>query len=300
MNSDDLRGIVSVRTQVPEQAMTADVLGQERQGHGVVFSNDGLVLTVGYLVTEAETIWVVDASGTAVSASLLGYDQTTGLAVVQMLGNLDVPALELGNSADLAVGQKMIMVGCGGAEQVIDTELCEVGEFAGYWEYLLEQALFTEPAHPDWGGAALVGQDGFLYGIGSLLLQPENDEGEARNMIIPIDLFHASRSELLARAQPASPRPWLGWYIRNSSNGPIVLGTVDSAPAEQAGVVAGDVVVAVNGQRVHSINDTFRKIWGTGAAGVSVDLALRREDALRVITVQSVDRSAMLWRPVLH
>ena len=276
------------------------MLGQERQGHGVVVSRDGLVLTVGYLVTEAETIWVVDASGAAVSASLLGYDQTTGLAVVQTLGNLDVPPLELGHSADLVVGQKMVMVGCGGAEQAIDTKLCEVGEFAGYWEYLLEQALFTEPAHPDWGGAALVGEDGRLYGIGSLLLQPDNDKGEARNMIIPIDLFHSTRLALLAREEPDSPRPWLGWYIRNSKNGPIVLGTVDSAPAEKAGIVAGDVVVAVNGQRVHSINDTFRKIWGTGEAGVSVDLALRREDALRIITVESVDRSAMLWRPVLH
>jgi len=293
--------LVTVRSQIPEQALTASILGAEREGHGVVVSDNGLVLTVGYIVTEAESIWVVDKSGNAVAGHLLAYDQISGLGLVQMLGTLNTAKMEIGKSEQLVVGQPMLLAGAGDKDAALDVTICELSAFAGYWEYVLDKAIFTEPAHPDWGGTALIGADNKLYGIGSLILQPESKSDSARNMVIPIDLYSEIVGDLLAHGQRmAAPRPWLGWYVQNSSNGPQVLGTVDGAPAEKAGVKGGDIVVAVNSVRVHSIRETFKAIWAAGPAGIEIDLAIRRDGELRIISVRSVDRARLLWRAPMH
>ena len=301
MSVDIFDALVTVRCHIAEAALTASVLGAEREGHGVVVSDKGLVLTVGYIVTEAESIWIVDKSGNAVAGHLLGYDQISGLGLVQILGALNTPNIKIGRSEELAVGQKMLLAGVGGRKSALDVTICELAPFAGYWEYLLDKAIFTEPAHPDWGGTALVGADNKLYGIGSLILQPENKSDSARNMVIPIDLYSEIIDDLLAHGQRnTAPRPWIGWYIQNTGNGPVVLGTVDSAPAEKAGIEDGDIVVAVNSVRVHSITETYKAIWSAGQAGVKIDLAIRRDGELRVVAVSSVDRADMLWRAPIH
>lgn len=298
---DIFDSLVTVRCHIAEAALTASVLGAEREGHGVVVSEEGLVLTVGYIVTEAESIWIVDKSGNAVAGHLLGYDQISGLGLVQMLGTLDTPRMEIGRSAELEVGQEMLLGGVGGRDAALEVTICELSAFAGYWEYLLDKAIFTEPAHPDWGGTALVGKDSKLYGIGSLILQPESKSGSARNMVIPIDLYSEIVADLLTHGQRNSaPRPWLGWYVKNSGNGPVVLGTVDGAPAEKAGIVDGDIVVAVNSIRVHSISETFKAIWSAGQAGIEINLAIRREGELQIMLVSSVDRADLLWRAPVH
>src|SRR5579871_5895674 len=169
-----LHSVVGLQTQIPADAFTASTLGTERAGSGVVIREDGLVLTIGYLVTEAETIWLTSATGGGVPAHVVAVDQATGFGLVQALGRLDLPPVELGDSTDIEAGVMAVMASSGGRQHAVQTEVVGRERFAGYWEYLLERPIFTAPPHPFWGGAGLFGSDGKLLGIGSLILQQKD------------------------------------------------------------------------------------------------------------------------------
>src|SRR5712691_13469649 len=166
-----LDAVVSVRTEVPEDAFTASILGTERAGNGVVIRDDGLVLTIGYLITEASTIWLTTNQGAVLGGFPVGYDQATGFGLVQPLGKLGVAAIERGSAASCQVGENVVVAGHGGRARALKATVFAKREFAGYWEYVLDEAVFTAPAHPQWGGSALIGADGRVAGIGSLLVQ---------------------------------------------------------------------------------------------------------------------------------
>jgi len=161
-----LDAVVSLSAEVPDDAYTAAILGTERSGNGVLIDDDGLVLTIGYLVTEAEHIWLGHNSGKVVPAHLVAYDFDTGFGLVQALAPLDATPLRFGRCRDLPVGSNAIVAGAGGRRRALSAKIVGKREFAGYWEYVVDEALFTTPAHPHWGGTALLGQDGKLYVIG--------------------------------------------------------------------------------------------------------------------------------------
>lgn len=300
-NENSLSGIVRVRVQVPDEAMTAQILGAEREGHGIKVSDDGLIVTIGYVITEAASVWIIDSEGMAVEGYVVAYDQRSGFGLVQALQPVHGEVLQLGDSSHVEVGQKMYLAGSGGTKSMLPVTVVEVREFAGYWEYMIKNAIFTEPAHPDWGGTALLDENGKVYGIGSLVLQSDDQSDSARNMVIPINLYREISDELVQHGgRTQSARPWMGWYVQNSAEGPVVIGTVDDAPCQRAGIQPGDAIVAVNGRRVGSINELYKCIWGSGAAGVTIDVAVKREDALNVVSIESVDRSSLLWRTALH
>lgn len=297
-----LDALVLVRTEIPEQAFTASILGTERLGNGVVIQADGLVLTIGYLITEASNIWLTTHSGVAVAATPLAYDQTTGLGLVQPLGKLDAPAITRGSSRDCAVGDDLLLAGHGGRAHALRAKLLAKREFAGYWEYLLDEALFTAPAHPQWGGSALIGRDGQLLGIGSLLVQEKiTDEAEQGNMIVPIDLLEPILNDLLTTGRSSRPpRPWVGIYTTELGGHVVVAGVAEGGPAEQAGLQTGDVLLEVYGERIAGLGDLFRKMWALGAAGVEVPLTIAREGKGMQFGVRSIDRNELLWKPYLH
>ncbi len=211
-----LSAVVGVRTTIPSDAFTAETLGTERSGHGVLIRRDGLVLTIGYLVTEAETVWLTLAGGKVVPGHVLGYDQETGFGLVQALARIDVPVLDLGSSARTKVGDHVVVAGAGGRQNAVAARIVAKQEFAGYWEYLLDEALFTAPSHPNWGGTGLINPAGELIGIGSLQVQHGGGEKEAPvdiNMIVPIDLLKPILDDLTTIGQTQkSPRPWLGIF----------------------------------------------------------------------------------------
>ncbi len=196
--------VVSLSTRIPEDAFTAEVLGTERAGNGVVIREDGLVLTIGYLVTEADTVWLTTHDGRSVPGHVMGFDAATGFGLVQALGRLDVPVLPLGDSRSLKVGDRAVVAGAGGRTRAVSVELVARQEFAGYWEYVLDEALFTAPAHPHWGGTALIGPEGNLLGIGSLQLQQGGGSARAINMVVPIEL----RPTETTRAMVSTIWPW--------------------------------------------------------------------------------------------
>ena len=298
-----LLSVLSVRTRIPDDAMTASLLGTEREGHGVLISEDGLVLTIGYLITEAESVWLVDGLGRPVPAHVVGYDQGTGFGLVQALQRLDLPILPLGNSSELHQNDPVIFAGQGGIKHAVDAKVILKREFAGYWEYLLDEAIFTAPAHKNWGGGALIGSDGTLCGIGSLLVQhvTQHNETHDANMVVPIDLFKPIFDDLLRYGRVNRPyRPWLGMMTTEYEGHLVVAGMIDNGPAYMSGIEVGDVVLEVSGVSVSGLAHMFREIWSLGTAGVLVPLTIYRKEITNEYIIESASRSTWLRSPTLH
>ena len=298
-----LASVVGIRSIIPADAFTAETLGTERAGHGVLIRKDGLVLTIGYLVTEAETVWISHSGGRVVPGHVLAFDQETGFGLLQALGKLDLPALSLGSSAEAEIGERVVVAGAGGRQRAVAARIIAKQEFAGYWEYVLDEAIFTAPAHPNWGGTALIGPAGDLLGIGSLQIQQAAQERrlEDVNMIVPIDLLKPILNDLLTIGRSSRPsRPWLGLYATEVGSNVAVLGLASRGPAAQADLRAGDIILSVAGNRVKDLAGLFRRIWALGQAGVPVPLLINREGKTFEVSVKSSDRRRFLKGPVLH
>jgi S1-C subfamily serine protease len=298
-----LRAVVGLKTYVPQDAFTADTLGTERAGSGVVIRESGLILTIGYLITEAETVWITTADGRAVQGHALAYDQETGLGLVQSLGALGLPALDIGDTDRLKVGDGAVFAAAGGRHHAVETKVVGRQEFAGYWEYVLDEAIFTAPAHPFWGGAALIGTDGRLLGIGSLILQQGDGKGRRldMNMVVPASLLPPILSDLLSYGRVARPaRPWLGMYATENDDAIVVGALADGGPAENAGVRLGDRILAVGDEEPPDLAGLWRRVWAAGSAGAEVPLTLGRDDETLSLTVRSADRTSFLKSPRLH
>ena len=298
-----LRSVVGLRANVPADAFTAQALGTERAGSGVVIRDDGLVLTIGYLITEAETVWLIPGDGRAVPGHALAYDQATGFGLVLPLGKLGLPALPLGDSDSMRVGDVGIVAAGGGRERAIETKVVGRQEFAGYWEYLLDEAIYTAPAHPFWSGAALIGADGTLMGAGSLILQQGDGKGRRHdmNMIVPIALLRPILDDMLTLGRVNQPpRPWLGLYVMEGEGGLVVGGLADGGPAEKAGVRAGDRIVGLGDEDIGELATLWRRLWSSGAAGAPITLRLSRDGADLTLRVPTGDRARFLRAPRLH
>src|SRR5437764_9292148 len=297
-----LDSVVSLRAEIPEDAFTAQILGTLRAGSGVVIREDGLVLTIGYLITEASTIWLTTNKGTVAGSFPLAYDQTTGFGLVHPLGRLGVKPIERGSANSCRVGENVVMAGHGGAAHALKATVFAKREFAGYWESVLDGAMFTAPAHPQWGGAALIGAEGRLLGIGSLLVQEKIDAGTIQgNMIVPIDLLGPILDVMVKLGRPnRPPRPWLGMYATEAGARLVVAGLAPGGPAEKAGLKVGDAVLAVAGTKPASLADLFRRIWACGSSGVRVSLKVLRETATKEYVLESADRHDFLKKPHLH
>ena len=297
-----LNSVVSVRTEIPDDAFTASILGTERVGNGVVIADNGVVLTIGYLITEAETIWLTTNDGKVVPGHPLGYDQATGFGLIQPLGRLDAPRIACGSTKKCSPGDSVLFVGHGGRQHALKASLVDKREFAGYWEYVLDEALFIAPAHPQWGGAALVGNDGRLLGIGSLLVQEAVDGQTVQgNMVVPIDLLEPILESMLTTGRSGlPPRPWLGMYTTESGKNLIVGGVAESGPAANAGIRQGDLVLEVGGTRINSLAQLFRTAWRMGPAGTIIPLTVARDGDVLRFEVKTADRNDFLKKPPLH
>ena len=296
-----LRSVVGLRATVPDDAFTADTLGTERAGSAVHF-RQGLFLTIGYLITEADSVWLTTSDGRTIAGHPLAYDQESGFGLVQALGKLDLPVMELGDSAGARVGEPVIFAAAGGRRQCVAAKVAGRQEFAGYWEYLLDDAIFTAPSHPFWGGGALIGKDGRLLGIGSLVLQQgDGSKRQDMNMVVPVQLLEPILDDLLAYGRVnRPPRPWLGLYAMEDDEALIVGGLADDGPADKAGMRTGDRILAVNGEEVPDLAGLWRAVWASGPAGSPVEVSLGRGNRTAAVTVTSTDRATILKSPRLH
>jgi S1-C subfamily serine protease len=234
---------------------------------------------------------------------VVGQDSETGYGLVQALKPLSSPAIEFGDSSRLREGDPVIVAGYGGRGHALNARVISKREFAGYWEYLLEEGIFTSPPHPNWGGSAMVGQDGKLLGIGSLFVQQilMSDSPVDGNMFIPINMVKSSMDDLISFGMSLKPsRPWLGITTAEAENRLVIARLNRGGPARRSGLQVGDFVVAINGQAVSDLADMYRKIWSLGHAGVEVPLTVLRDGDALEIKVKSGDRSERNKPPRLH
>ena len=296
-----LSSVVGLHSIVPSDAFTADTLGIERAGNGVLIDK-GLVLTIGYLITEAETVWLHFGDGRVVQGHALGLDQETGFGLVQALGPIDIPALPIGLAEAADIGERIVVGGAGGRTRSLGGRIAAKQEFAGYWEYVLDEAIFTFPAHPNWGGTALISPKGELIGIGSLQIERERDgKNEHLNMTVPIDLLPPVLDDLRKFGRVNKPvRPWLGLYSTEIENRIVIVGIAPKGPAARAELKTGDVVLSVGGQDVTTLGAFYRKVWSLGNSGVEVPLTLYREGVTFEVRVNSSDRAKFLKAPRMH
>jgi S1-C subfamily serine protease len=296
-----LSSVVGLHSLVPPDAFTADTLGVERAGNGVLIDN-GLVLTIGYLITEAETVWLHFGDGRVVQGHVLGLDQESGFGLVQALGKIDMPSLTIGSSKAAQTGDRIVVGGAGGRTRSLAGRIAAKQEFAGYWEYVLDEAIFTFPAHPNWGGTALISPKGELIGIGSLQIERERDgKNEHLNMTVPIDLLNPVLDDLRKFGRVNKPvRPWLGLYSTEVEDKIVIVGIAPKGPAARAELKTGDVVLSVAGEDISTLGQFYRKVWSLGTAGVEVPLTLYREGVTFDVRMNSSDRAKFLKGPRMH
>jgi S1-C subfamily serine protease len=286
----DALSVVKVKARAVANARSSRSLGPQREGTGVVIGSDGLVLTIGYLILEAETVELSTADGKAFPATVIAYDNATGLGLLKSLRPLPVKPVQFGQSGSVAERELVLIVGFDG---VAPAYVVSRRPFVGYWEYLLDDAIYTAPPTVNWSGAALLSRDGKLLGIGSLVV---GDAMGTRaqvpgNMFVPIDVLKPVLGDLIATGRSsARPRPWIGVNTQEVQGNVIVTRVTSEGPAEDASIRAGDVLVGIGGQPIKGQADFYTKLWKTGDAGVDIPLEVLRSGRVEKVTVKSIDR----------
>lgn len=294
--ANPLDAVLGLRAEVPSDARTAGSLGRLRQGSAVVIDDAGLAVTIGYLVLEASEVSLYDADGRTIPADVVAYDHETGFGLVRALLPLDVEPLPLAAEIDAGEGDPLLVVSRVGALEGTQVSLADRRVFAGYWEYLLDEALFTNPGHRQFGGAALIDPDGRLVGIGSLRVGDTSgdDRPSPGNMFVPVDLLPPILGDMLALGHADRAKPWLGIISREGPEG-VVLGAVSAGgPADRAGLEPGDRVVTVGETPVGNLETLYRSIWQLGSPGVVVPLEVARGERLLEVEIRSIDRRQWL------
>jgi S1-C subfamily serine protease len=294
------QSVVALRCVIPDDAFTAPALGTVREGSGVVIREDGLLLTIGYLITEAEEIWLTRHDGHVIPGHALAYDQETGFGLVMPMTPLELPPVKFGDADAAAVGDPVTLID--GAGKSVRSNIVAKQEFAGYWEYLLDEAIFIAPAHPSWGGAALFDAEGKLLGIGSLHLQMMKNGDRANiNMVVPINILLPILDDLLSRGKVnRQPRPWLGAFSAESDGRVMVMSVTDTGPAAQAGLREGDIISEIQGGEIDGLADFYRKVWESGPAGSEIPMRVLRNGREAWLRVKTADRNSFLRKPHLQ
>jgi S1-C subfamily serine protease len=289
--------VVGVKVKALANAHSNASLGQEREGSGVLIGKEGLVLTIGYLILEADTIEVTDFEGTTVSATAAAYDHATGFGLVRPLGKISGRPIRMGTAQPVSQLDRLMIVTGGGEQNISIATVVSRRSFAGYWEYLIDGAIFTAPARLDHSGAALINQEGELIGIGSLFVMDALTPGEKLpgNMFVPVDLLRPVLDEMVKTGrQQASGRPWLGVNSLVEDGRIKVVQVNEESPAADAGIVAGDIILSIDGQSLESLEEFYQALWTRGPAGVNVTLKVLHGPNVRDVTVRSIDRAEFI------
>lgn len=291
---DVFKAIVRIDTTVPDGARTRDALGATRTGHGAVIDANGLIVTIGYIVLEADSVTVTSHDGTTTPATVLAYDHDTGFGLVRSARPIPVKPLPIGKSNSVKQKAAAVIAGYGGSEAALPVRVVARREFTGYWEYLLERAIFTTPPYASFGGAALIDSTGALVGIGSLLVPNAAGEGEFTpgNMFVPIDRLKPLIKEANTLRQPTqSAKPWIGLYTEEVRGRLFVQRVAQDGPAQQAGLAQGDIVIKIGDTPVTTQAGFYRKLWSMGRPGTQVPVTvLTTGSEIKRVEIASMDR----------
>lgn len=290
-------GIVKLSIKTLPDARTAETLGAEREGTGVVISADGLIVTIGYLIMEADSVLVITQDGRIFPAVSVGFDQATGFGLVRAAPAVSHAPVAFGDSHKLREFEQVYPVTHSAAGGLSTAYLVSRRSFTGYWEYMIDDALFTAPPRFDHSGAALLDRDGRLVGIGSLWVGDALNASVAfpGNMFVPVDLLKPVLDELVTHGRRRQPgRPWLGIYSEEIEGHVVVTRVLPGTPAADAGLRRGDVILGVGGQSIGGQSEFYQTLWSSGPAGDDVELHILRSKSVQHVKVRSVDRVAYL------
>jgi serine protease Do len=293
--------VVGVEVSATPGARSAETLGRQRSGSGVVIGPDGLVLTIGYLMLEAENIQIVTLDKRTVPARAVAYDLATGFGLLRPLLPLrGIAPVPLGSIADMKTGDA-VMAAIGGEDGGVGlTQVVDKRPFSGYWEYHIESALFTSPPIGNHSGAPVFNQRGELLGVGSLFVGDASGQGRSLpgNMFVPVDLLKPILAELQQNGiSRQSRRPWLGLTSSEQSGRVRVVRVNRESPAEAGGMRAGDVVLEVDGAKVATLEEFYKKLWDRAAPDAEVRLTVLQGEDVRTLTLKPVDRMSTMARP---
>ncbi len=303
--ADAAAAVVGIKVKALPNARSNATLGQERTGSGVVFAPQGLVLTIGYLILEADQVEITTNAGRTVPATVAAYDHATGFGLLRPFVPLGIKPISLGTSASVDAHDRLLVAGSGGAGEdgLSVATVVSRRQFVGYWEYLIDGAIFTSPPRADFGGAALINRQGELVGIGSLFVMDAMAPGERLpgNMFVPIDLLKPVLEEMIATGrQKGGARPWLGVSSLEEDGRLKVLRVSADGPAERAGIAPGDIILGLSGEKVERLHDFYTRLWKTGAPGVEVTLKVLKGTEVLDVKVLSVDRfEALRKKPTI-
>lgn len=292
-SADPFAGMVRVRATVLATARTALSLGTEREGSGIVIDDSGLIVTIGFLVIEASDVEITTHQGKRYPASVIAYHAETGFGLLRTAVPPGVPPIRLGDARALAVRQPVLIAPHGGRDAAQPAIVTSRREFAGFWEYLLDDAIFTAPPIASFAGAGLFGDDGRLLGVGYLMVNNAigGDTLLPGNMFVPIDHLRSIMADLLADGRTPGPRrPWLGVQSQEMQGRLFVHRVQEGGPASLAGIRPGDILLGVAGQPIAGLADFYKKIWAQGAADTVVPLTVLQGAKLKQIPVKSIDR----------
>ncbi len=292
-----LSGVVHIKTFITPDGRTTENLGREREGTGIVIDNNGLILTIGWLMVEAISAEITTNDGRTVGANVVGYDNESGFGLLQTTTPLKVRALQMGKASEIKVGDPVVVASYGGPGGMSPVHVVAKREFAANWEYLLDEAIFTAPPHPtSWSGAALISHEGKLVGVGYLNVSDTSGKGDNKrgNMFVPIDRLSPILADLISDGRPAVAHPWIGINTDDVGGHLVVSRVTTGAPAEKAGVRKGDIIVAVNGETPKNLSDLYRKIWSRGDAGADIPLEVLRNHQRHTLQVHSINRLDLL------
>jgi S1-C subfamily serine protease len=292
LTEDLLSSVVRIKTYINPDGRTVDNLGQERDGSGIVIDDEGLILTIGYLMVEAHAAEAITNDGRKIPATVIGYDHDTGFGLLKAVAPLKVRPMLFGKSSDLKVGDPVLAASFGGRDGIAPARVVSRREFAGSWEYLIDGAIYTAPAHSHWSGAALITREGKLVGVGSLIVGDASGSGSgAGNLYVPTDILKPILGDLIANgAAGGTPKPWIGLSTQATDDGLVIARVTPNSPAEKAGLRKGDVITNIAGDTPKTLPDFYRKLWSLGAAGATVPLDIERDGKQQHIDVQSINR----------
>lgn len=291
---DLLAAVVRVKMKAVKGARSSDTLGDEREGTGILIDDKGHILTIGYVVMEAQSIEITTQDDKTVPAVLAGYDHVTGFGLLRALRPLDIKPIALGDAGKLPVKEPVMVLPHGGRGAATLAYVMSRRKFTGSWEYQLDSAIFTSPPTMKWAGAALLNREGKLVGVGSLLVRDSVGPGQAvpGNMFVPIDIVKPILADLIASGKRSGPqRPWIGLATEEVQGHLFVTRVSPDSPSEKAGIKRGDIVIGVSGSPVTTHDALYEKLWAAGNAGVDVPLRVLQGAELREIRVRSIDRN---------
>jgi len=285
--------MVGVRAEISKEANTSRFLGDLRHGNGVVIDDAGTILTIGYLVVEAQSVSVLTHEGKEHPARVVAYDAHSGIGVLRAMQPLGVRPAVLGDSAAVKEGDPMLVLTRHPQAPFSPARVVGRRTFVGYWEYMLENAIYTAPPVEHYAGAGLFDSNFRLVGIGSLFLESAGTvrEDSPGNMFVPIGAFTSVREALMRTGRPPGPaRPWMGLSLTEQHGRLMVLRVSSKGPAAKAGISVGDLLLAIDGQKVARMDELFRALWTRGQAGRRVRLTLLQGNELKEVTLVTGNR----------